>query len=34
MYIDENAAQNRNIKLDNKSFERVEHFKSWNNPNV
>jgi len=34
MFIDENAAQNHNIKLDNKSFERVEQFKSWNNPNV
>jgi len=33
MSIDENAAQNHNIKLDNRSFEMVEQFKSWNNPN-
>jgi hypothetical protein len=27
MSQDENAGQNHNIKTDNKSFERVEHFK-------
>jgi hypothetical protein len=27
MSRDQNAGQNRNIKIDNKSFERVEHFK-------
>jgi hypothetical protein len=27
MYQDQNAAQNNNIKTDNKSFERVEQFK-------
>jgi len=37
MYKDKNAAQNNNIKTDNKSFERVEQFKymgtALTNPN-
>jgi hypothetical protein len=32
MYKDHNAGQNSNINVGNKSFERVEHFRYWEQP--
>jgi hypothetical protein len=31
-FRDQNAGQNHNIKIDNKSFERVEEFNIWEQP--